>query len=68
MLTASISNAIEEGMNMKMKVNNTLNGGRTEKLVTNYNLSDKEVDEAIILATKDIITPMRRNRKLIKVD
>lgn len=51
-----------------MKVNNTLNGGRTEKLVTNYNLSDKEVDEAIILATKDIITPMRRNRELIKVD
>ena len=39
-----------------------------KKLATDRNLSDKEIDEAIILATDAINTATRRNTRLIKVD
>ena len=39
-----------------------------KKLSNNRNLSDKEIDEAINLASDVIDTATRRNSKLIKVD
>lgn len=39
-----------------------------KKLATTRNLSDKEIDEAIILVTDAINTIMRINAKLIEAD